>query len=144
MGGPVATISDTKVYAVAPDGTETAMTNVESVRFVVEGAEPARAVVTFLQPELDVEVLAGEPESIAAIACRDELHAREVEQERRHAEAARTELAEAYEALARAADRTVNECICCCPACRDVAGALGVVDAPRQAVRAAEQAGGDR
>lgn len=53
---------DLEVFAVAPDGTETPLTNVDRVEFVAQAsAEPLRVVVTLLNPEIDVEGEMGDP-----------------------------------------------------------------------------------
>lgn len=51
----VASLADLRVTAVADDGTEVELTNVESVTWTVGYAEPARAVVTFVDAEVTVE-----------------------------------------------------------------------------------------
>jgi len=72
---------DVEVVAVAEDGTEMPLTNVQSVSFTLDASEqPARAVVTFLQPEIDVEAVVADnapaPDSDAARALKDVQDAR--------------------------------------------------------------------
>lgn len=56
----VADLSDTDVCAIADDGTETPLPNVERVVFTVGGNEPARAVVTFFDVEIEADALASD------------------------------------------------------------------------------------
>lgn len=48
---------DVELTLIDDDGRETPITNVEAVRFeIAAGAEPARAVLTFIDVELDAEI----------------------------------------------------------------------------------------
>lgn len=59
FGCIVAGLPETEVYVVADDGSEILMTNVECIEWSVGATgEPARAVVTFTQTEMDVEGVA--------------------------------------------------------------------------------------
>ena len=53
----IASATDCEVVTVDHNGIETKLANVERVAFEVGGNEPARATLTFLNPELDVEGL---------------------------------------------------------------------------------------
>lgn len=62
MCGQLASYFDTKVIAIGEDGKEVELTNIESVTWTVRGpkageddGEIARAVVTFVHAEVDVE-----------------------------------------------------------------------------------------
>jgi hypothetical protein len=75
----IASATDCEVVTVDHNGIETKLANVERVAFEVGGNEPARATLTFLNPELDVEGLAPcapPPESDAARALADVRDAR--------------------------------------------------------------------
>lgn len=53
-----ADLRDVEVFTVDHNGIETSIgANVESVAFTIGGNDPARATLTFLNPELDVEGL---------------------------------------------------------------------------------------
>jgi hypothetical protein len=50
-------LSDCAIYAVGNDGAQVQLTNVERVVWIVGPGEPARAVVTFLDVDIDADAV---------------------------------------------------------------------------------------
>lgn len=61
MSGRIPDFSDLHVFAIADDGTEVELHNVDHIKFdAVACCEPIRATLTFINVEIDVEAQVGE------------------------------------------------------------------------------------